>query len=100
MKLIIAYIVNPIIDKPVANPSNPSVKLTAFENPTCQKTIKITYANDNGIPKLVNGIFILVENSIKWKTSLRMKNIIAIAIWAKNFCLLVSPWLFFLTTIM
>ena len=32
MKLIIAYIVNPIIDKPVANPSNPSVKLTAFEN--------------------------------------------------------------------
>lgn len=29
------------------------------------KTIKITYANDNGIPKLVNGIFILVENSIK-----------------------------------
>ena len=64
MKLIIAYIVNPIIDKPVANPSNPSVKLTAFENQLA-KTIKITYANDNGISKLVNGIFILVENSIK-----------------------------------
>ena len=39
MKLIIAYIVNPIIDKPVANPSNPSVKLTAFETQLA-KTIK------------------------------------------------------------
>ncbi len=64
-KLIMAYIVNPMIDKPVAKPSKPSVKLTAFENPTCQKTMKIIYANDNGILTLVNGILRLVENSIK-----------------------------------
>ena len=32
IKLIIAYIVNPIIDNPVAKPSKPSVKLTALEN--------------------------------------------------------------------
>ena len=41
-KLIIAYIAKPIIDRPVAKPSSPSVKFTAFENPTCQKMIKIT----------------------------------------------------------
>ncbi len=48
-KLMMAYIVNPIIDSPVANPSKPSVKFTALEKPTCQKTMKITYANDSGI---------------------------------------------------
>lgn len=36
-KLMMAYIVNPIIDSPVANPSKPSVKFTALEKPTCQK---------------------------------------------------------------
>ena len=43
-----AYIVKPMIDSPVAKPSKPSVKFTAFENPTCQNN-KITYAKDNGI---------------------------------------------------
>ena len=64
-----AYIVKPMIDNPVAKPSKPSVKFTAFENPTCQNN-KITYAKDNGILIFVKGMFRLVENSTRWKTSL------------------------------
>ncbi|CAC5592145.1 Uncharacterised protein [Staphylococcus aureus] len=64
-KLMMAYIVNPIIDSPVANPSKPSVKFTALEKPTCQKTMKITYANDSGIATFVNGICMLVEKFTK-----------------------------------
>ena len=94
-----AYIVKPMIDNPVAKPSKPSVKFTAFENPTCQNN-KITYAKDNGILIFVKGMFRLVENSTRWKTSLSKKNTTAIAICARNFCLLVKPWLFFLTTMM
>ena len=45
-------------------------------------------------------MFRLVENSTRWKTSLSKKNTTAIAICARNFCLLVKPWLFFLTTMM
>ena len=36
-KLMMAYIVNPIIDSPVANPSKPSVKFTALENLLAKK---------------------------------------------------------------
>ena len=63
-KLMMAYIVNPIIDSPVANPSKPSVKFTALEN-LLAKTMKITYANDSGIATFVNGICMLVEKFTK-----------------------------------
>ena len=49
---------------------------------------------------ICKGMFRLVENSTRWKTSLSKKNTTAIAICARNFCLLVKPWLFFLTTMM
>ena len=88
-----AHIVKPMIDNPVTNLNH----LLNSQHLRIQlaKTIKITYAKDNGILIFVKGMFRLVENSTRWKTSLSKRIQLQLQ-FVLEISALVKPWLFFL----